>query len=164
MIPSFEELRPALFSTTYKYVRQHPEEDFWEVLNEIWLSNPMQRITDVRMSWQAARWGLEDYIRRKMGNGRGRQPIKKRRAHLCSLADVDESCLSQLANGYDGIDAADLDQWIQRWLCERDRIVVWCRFRGDTWEAIGRKIGVCKERAKQIFGQVLRRLRKKLSA
>jgi RNA polymerase sigma factor (sigma-70 family) len=166
-MPGFEELRPALFTITGNYIRRHPEEDFWEVLNEIWLSKPMQKITDVRMSWQAAQWGLADYIRRKAGNGCFRQPIKKRQAHLCSLSDLDESYLSELAgsgNEYDSIDAKDLDQWIRRWLCERDRIVVFCRMRGETLEAIGRKIGISKERTRQIFNEAQERLRKRLSA
>ena len=128
----FEELKPVLFTMANKFVRQWPRFEFWEIVNEMWMSSNMQKITDIRMAWRACSQGFYSYLRKETGRSNNGYIIQKRQANLCSIEEIGEPSLSD--RSFDDVENKDFMDVLWRKLTDRERLVCQQRRKGLSCE------------------------------
>ena len=147
MALTWEELRPVVFTIADIYVLKNDfRYEFWELVNEIWVSGRLQKLSNIRLAYKAATYALLDFFRKennRLMNNRNRANKTRKRIQEKPLVEIKSYEHKKICSYGDCglIDSQDEVNFALHDLSLDEKLIIEMRLMGFTCRQIGRKLG-----------------------
>ena len=147
MALTWEEARPVIFTVANNYMRIFDfHYEIWELVNEIWASERLQKLSDIRLAYKAATYALVDFFRKDKGcfmRYGEHKPNPRKRVSEKSLCETDPREYQKICShgDYGLLDSKDEVNFALDGISLEEKHIITMRLMGFTCKQIGRRLG-----------------------
>ena len=154
---TFKDKYYLLLSIASKFtVRSGGRYEVHELVNEAWLSRYVRDATETQIFWMAGYWAMVDYMHKQQHDGQKQNHIKtfslyNKDGRYVYEPEIKATCPLDVQD--------DLRYMLQSKLTQQERDVIAMSLEGQTFKSIGSKLGLCRERIRQVKNKAFAKMR-----
>ena len=152
---TFDDKRYLLISIAQKYANRLYEVD--ELVNEAWLSRHVREATETPILWMAGRWAMITYMHKMQKDNR--KAFKVTFRSLSCDDNYGGLFIDPPTPVCDCLMVQDDLEYMVRNLSNRDKTVMQMKLSGAYLREIGKKLGITRERVRQIWYSIQAKMR-----